>query len=310
MPIPQPRIARRASHSALVNGLRSIIGGSRVVGAEQFFQVRLLGEQADHGVLGGGLDQRVGPAVQPAAQHVGGQRDVADPGQAGELLDGDRVLEVDLDPAYPTLAQVLDPLDGDEDTLADDADPVGGLLYLAHHVRGHEHRLAGGAGLAHHVEEGLLQQRVQPAGRLVEDEQFRLVHERLYHADLLPVALGQAADLRGQVEVEPPGQRGDPLAGYPAAQVAQVGQQLGDGLLPVDDEVARQVPDPPAQRHAVPAWVAAEQLDPAGGGPDQVEQDADRGGLAGTVGPEEAVDLAGVDGQVKAGQAASLPVPL
>jgi hypothetical protein len=83
----------------------------------------------------------------------------------------------------------------DQPTLTDDADPVGGLLHLAHHVRGHEDGATGRPGLPHHRDELLLQERVQSAGRLVQDEQLRLVHERLHDADLLPVPLGQGLDL-------------------------------------------------------------------------------------------------------------------
>ena len=36
--------------------------------------------------------------------------------------------------------------------------------------------------------------RVEAAGRLVEDQQLRLVHQRLGHADALPVAVRQAED--------------------------------------------------------------------------------------------------------------------
>jgi hypothetical protein len=50
--------------------------------------------------------------------------------------------------------------------------------------------------------------------------------------------------------------------------------------------------------------VAAEQLGVPGVGAQQPEQDADGGGLAGAVGPEEAVHLAGGDGQVEAVQRA------
>ena len=45
--------------------------------------------------------------------------------------------------------------------------------------------------------------------------------------------------------------------------------------------------------------VAAEQLDPAAVRPQQAEQHPDRGRLAGTVGPEEAVHLAGGDAKIQ-----------
>ncbi|NYD44421.1 hypothetical protein BJY14_000404 [Actinomadura luteofluorescens] len=74
---------------------------------------------------------------------------------------------------------------GDEPALADDGDPVGDGLHLAHDVAGHEHGLPGVAGLGHHLQEHLLHQGVQAGGGLVQDQQFGVVHERLDQADLL-----------------------------------------------------------------------------------------------------------------------------
>ena len=46
-------------------------------------------------------------------------------------------------------------------------------------------------GLPDQVLELVLQQRVQAGGRLVEDEQVGLMHEREHQADLLPIAFRQ-----------------------------------------------------------------------------------------------------------------------
>ena len=53
------------------------------------------------------------------------------------------------------------------------------------------------------------------------------------------------------------------------------------------------------QLDGVAPRVAAEQADLAGVGAQEAEQDADGGRLAGAVGTEEAVHLAGRDGQVE-----------
>src|SRR5436190_702203 len=96
MATAQPSSERRPSQSALVNGLRRSIAGSPVVGDEEFLEIGLLTEQVDHGVPGGGLDQRVGPAAEPAVQRRVDHGDVTDPGQVGEFLRRYRCLEVDL----------------------------------------------------------------------------------------------------------------------------------------------------------------------------------------------------------------------
>src|SRR5215216_2137487 len=65
----QPSSERRASQRVLVKTLRSIRASPvAVVREEQFLEVGLLGQQAHHGMLGGGLDQVVGAALQPAAE--------------------------------------------------------------------------------------------------------------------------------------------------------------------------------------------------------------------------------------------------
>lgn len=55
----------------------------------------------------------------------------------------------------------------------------------------------------------LLDERVEPRGRLVEDEEGGLAHERLDQSDLLAVSLGQGPEGPVDVEVEPFGQGGD-----------------------------------------------------------------------------------------------------
>ena len=99
-------------------------------------------------------------------------------------------------------------------------------------------------------------------------------------------------------------------ARHAAAQVAQVGQQLARRLPAVHHEVAGQVTDAAAQRNAVGARVAAEDSDVAGGRADQVEQQPDRGRLAGAVGAEVPEHLARTHGQVEPIEAATLAVAL
>jgi hypothetical protein len=107
------------------------------------------------------------------------------------------------------------------------------------------------------------------------------VHERLHEPDLLPVALGQAPDPRAEVEVQAVGERLDPASGQATAQIAQVGQDLVDRLLRVDDEVAGQVAEPPAERYALAARIEPEHHGRACRRPNQVEEQPDRRRLAG-----------------------------
>jgi hypothetical protein len=54
-------------------------------------------------------------------------------------------------------------------------------------------------------------------------------------------------------------------------------------------------------------WIAIEHRDLAGIGPQQTQQDADRRRLACTVWTEEAMDLAGGDGQIQTVESAGSP---
>ncbi len=74
-----------------------------------------------------------------------------------------------------------------------------------------------------------LHQGVQPSGRLVEDEQFRVVHERLHEPDLSVCCLRQCPDRSCQVQAEALGQGVDAGAGHAAAQFAEEGEHLADG---------------------------------------------------------------------------------
>ena len=87
---------------------------------------------------------------------------------------------------------LLGPL-GDDLAVLDDQQAIAGLADLGEDVAGEQdgvlaaQRLDGRAHL-HDLH------RVEAAGRLVEDEELGLVHQRLRHADALPVAVRQAGD--------------------------------------------------------------------------------------------------------------------
>ena len=72
---------------------------------------------------------------------------------------------------------------------ADDAHPVGERLGLAEDVAGQQNRAPAVAQLGHALAEGLLHQRVEAAGRLVEQVELGVRRERGDERDLLPVAL-------------------------------------------------------------------------------------------------------------------------
>ena len=75
-----------------------------------------------------------------------------------------------------------------EPALAKDRQPVCDALHLRQRVRGEEHGASLGADLAEERVKALLHQGIQAGDRLIQDQQFGFVHERLDQSELLPVA--------------------------------------------------------------------------------------------------------------------------
>jgi len=162
------------------------------------------------------------------------------PGHLGQRGGVDRLLEAHGHPAQRAVDEGRGLGDLDDHALADDAHAPGNLLDLAQDVRGEKDRGALGPRLADHAQHLLLHQGVQARGGLVEHQQLRPVHERLYDAGLLLVALGQVLDRRLQVEVQPPGQPAHvgPV-GLAPAQGVQVAQGGIDGHALVKVQIGR-----------------------------------------------------------------------
>ena len=91
----------------------------------------------------------------------------------------------------------------DEPAVAEDADAIADRLHLAEDVRREEDRLPTLLRLEHGLTERHLHQRVEPARRLVKDQQVGSRRERRNELHLLPVSLRQRADLPIGVELEP-----------------------------------------------------------------------------------------------------------
>ena len=195
----------------------------------------------------------------------------------------------------------LDPLAG-----ADDRDAVAQRLDLGEDVAREQHRLPLRVRLLDAGAEDRLLERVEPGGRLVEQEQLGVGGERRHERDLLPVALGVGAALLRRVEVEALEQRLTPPRIEPAAQPAEEVDRLAAGQLRPQVDVAGDVGEPVVQRDRVAPWVAAQQRRLAPALAQQPEQHPDRRRLARPVGPEEAVDLPGRHLEVEAVEGAEV----
>ena len=136
---------------------------------------------------------------------------------------------------------VLGPIHPREPPVADDRHPVARLLDLGQDVARQEDRPALGLGLADDRVELLLDERVEPGGGLVEEQQLRPVLQRDDQPDLLLVALRVLPELARRIDVEPLDQGCLVRRVDAATQVGEVLERLAAGQLVVQRELARQV---------------------------------------------------------------------
>ncbi len=187
----------------------------------------------------------------------------------------------------------------------DDRDPIRDRLHVGEDVRREEHRLAALAQLEDQVAHLLAADRIEAAHRLVEHDQIGVVHERLGQASPLHHALRELLEVLGAraIEADPRDQlvgaalaRGGVDAEQPAREVAE----LADGQVVVEVRLLGQEPEALARGAA--GHGLAEDLGGAAGRGDEAHEDADRRGLAGAVGTQEAEDLAAPDKDVDPAQ--------
>ncbi|MDQ0259286.1 hypothetical protein J2W20_001174 [Sinomonas atrocyanea] len=119
-------------------------------------------------------------------------------------------------------AEVGEPLHRDQPAFPHDADALGDALDVAEDVGGEEDGAASPGVLAQQRVELPLDEGVEPARRLVEDEEVRLGHEREDHGQLPAVAAREGADAPREVESEPLGHSLRPGPVGPAPEMAEV----------------------------------------------------------------------------------------
>ena len=231
-------------------------------------------------------EQLLGALVDLDREHVAGRGHRRDP------VGPQQPARVDRD------QRVADPLDLAEQVRADhDRDAELG----ADPVDQRQHRVPAG--------------RVEPVGRLVEQQQVRVVHQRLGQLDPLLHAGRVAADLPVAllVEADVAQRLGGALAGGRPRQPAHpghVGDELGGGQVGRQAVVLGHVADPGADlpRRRPSGRGRAPGPGRSVGG-EQPEQDLDQGGLAGAVRADQPDDAGlHVDGEL--GQRGHPRVPL
>src|SRR3990170_2904828 len=241
-----------------------------VLGEERLLETRLAAHEVEQLVAGGGLDDWRDRPADSKPQDVVVDSHVADAREGLERGGRDGAGEAQLDLVVGEIPQGIDRVDLHQPSLADDRDPVTGLLDLAQDVAGEEGRPTLGDQLAEGPEEALLDERVEAGRRLVEEEELGAMLEGNDEADLLLVPLRVLFEPARRVEVEALDQRCLVRAIHATAKVGEVLERLGAGEAVVERELARQVADPAVDRHRVGGRVDAEDAGDARCGPDEV----------------------------------------
>src|ERR1035441_3449916 len=250
----------------------------------------------------GGLDGLAGLHARLLGQdlgrlaHDGGLRGARNPG-AGQVDDDDVAGELALEVRRGAF--------GDDQPRVDDRDPVTQRVGLVEVVRGEEDRHALVAEPAYLLPHAGPARRVQPSGRLVQEDDLGRMDHAERHVEAPALAAGVGADVAVGEALELEGRNGrfGPFlrVGFRGAvhprlmdQVAPcVGQGGGAAGLGHEADV------PPHLRRGAP------QVDPGDRGlaavrADQRGQHPERGRLPGAVGTEETEDLAALHGEVHA----------
>src|SRR6185312_17334504 len=94
----------------------------------------------------------------------------ADAGDGPELGGVRRAGELNVEPPDGQSAEVLEAVDDDEPSLAEDGNAIGDAVHLRERVGRQEDAAALGAHLAEQLVEVPLHERVKPGDRLVEDQ--------------------------------------------------------------------------------------------------------------------------------------------
>ncbi len=170
---------------------------------------------------------------------------------------------------------------------------------------GQHHRVALLVEARDELPQGLAQFDVDPGGRLVEHDHGRFVDQGLGHQHAPLHAAGEGAHIHvrlvGQVEVFH--HLVDPLVVVFQAEVARLqAQGFAHREEGVEHQLLRHHAELAARLAEVAGHVVAVDRHAARIGPDQAGDDGDQRGLAGTVRPEQAEELAFFNAQGNAAQ--------
>jgi hypothetical protein len=162
-------------------------------------------------------------------------------------------------------------------------------------MRGHEHGPSFLGGLLNERRVLLLEKGIKARGRLIKDEEFWIVHERLNQPDLPTIPSRKSPYAASHVQIESVRQLIDACAWDTTAEIAKVGQQFLTRLSAIDHKVVGQVPEAAPQYHPVRSGIETQHRHRATSRTDEIQKNPHRGRLASTVRAKETEHLASPD---------------
>ncbi len=138
-------------------------------------------------------------------------------------------------------------------------------------MRGEKYRPSLRADLTEQRVKALLDERIEPRSRLVENQQLGLVHERLDQPELLPVPGGELPHLPVEIRVEALSERVAHAPVDAPAQPREIVEHRASGQLRIERQVTRQEADAPVNLDAVAPRIEPEHPRGARSRPDQIE---------------------------------------
>src|SRR5579884_934404 len=198
-------------------------------------------------------------------------------------------------------------------TLVENGDAVAHVLHVFQAMAAHDDRLAQRFQVADEILHPACAQRIKTGSRLVEDDQIRVVDERLSQADALTHALGILAERAFAIRLESDFLDQLLSLGLPLRrrQIEEPAIEI-ERLFSIEEAIKiglfGQIPDALVLDHVGGGPAKDERF--AVGGIEQAKQELDGRGLARTVGSEQAEDLALSDFHVKGAEGGLfLPAP-
>jgi len=141
--------------------------------------------------------------------------------------------------------------------------------------------------------DGLLRERVEPGGRLIENQHRGPRHQRKKKAELLSVTLGVRPCVAREVELQPVRKQVNVGRVYWASSNAgEEGDHLGAAQPGIEAEVSGQIAYERTSITRPPLAVDTQNAGPARRRADEVKQQPNRGGLTGAVRTKKAEDFA------------------